>query len=155
MTTEAALKGVEIFARLNNRQIGRLARLSSRRQFAAGTQILRAGDGGVALYVIVSGRVRITHDADETGAELLLREMGPGEAFGEIALIDGGPRSADVTAVEETECVLLSRWDFSGEMRDDPDIARALLPVLCQKIRQLVDQLAQHESRTTAAKPDV
>src|SRR4051794_29105887 len=140
MTTEAALRGVEIFARLNNRQIARLSRLATRRQFAAGTQILRAGDGGVALYVIVSGRVRITQSAEETGAEVLLREMGPGESFGEIALIDGGPRSADVTAHEATECVLLSRWDFSGEIREDPDIARALLPALCQKIRWLIDQ---------------
>jgi CRP/FNR family cyclic AMP-dependent transcriptional regulator len=151
MKTEAALRGVEIFARLNNRQIARLARLATRRQFAAGTQILRAGDSGVALYVIVSGRVRITHHAEETGTDWLLREMGAGESFGEISLIDGGPRAADVTAVEDTECVLLSRWDFSGEIRDDPDIARALLPVLCQKIRLLQDQLARYETETTSS----
>jgi CRP/FNR family cyclic AMP-dependent transcriptional regulator len=155
MTTEAALRGVEIFGRLSNRQIGRLSRLATRRQFAAGTPILRSGEGGVALYVVVSGRVRITQCAEETGAEMLLREMGPGESFGEIALIDGGPRSADVTAVEDTECVMLSRWDFGGEMRDDPDIARALLPVLCQKIRLLIDQLAQDKSQTTASETQV
>jgi CRP/FNR family transcriptional regulator, cyclic AMP receptor protein len=142
---EAALRGVEIFARLNRRQLARLAKLATRREFPAGAPILRAGDSGVALYVVVSGRVRITLRSGETGMEWLLREMGPGEAFGEIALIDGGPRAADVTAAEPTECVLISRWDFSGEIRNDPDIARALLPVLCAKIRRLQDQLTRYE----------
>jgi CRP/FNR family cyclic AMP-dependent transcriptional regulator len=145
VNTEAAFRGVEIFSRLNNRQLGRLARLATRRHFPPGERILRAGDSGVALYVIVSGRVQVTHRSAETGTEWLLGEMGPGEAFGEIALIDGGPRSADVTAVEPTECILITRWDFSGEIRDDADIARALLPALCAKIRRLHEQLTTYE----------
>ena len=124
MGIEALLRAVEIFSRLNNRQIARLARLATRRQFPAATPILRRGDTGVALYVIMSGRARVTLRSEETGTEWRLRELGPGETFGEIALIDGGPRSADVTAVEPTECLLITRWDFSGEMRHDPHVRR-------------------------------
>ena len=152
-SVEAALRGVEIFAGLHSRQIGRLVRLATRQQFDTGAPILRAGDRGVALYVIVSGRVRITHRSEETGTEWLLREMGPGEAFGEIALIDGGPRAADVTAVEPTECLLITRWEFEGELRADPAIARALLPVLCAKIRRLQEQLTRYELEALSPTP--
>jgi CRP-like cAMP-binding protein len=97
------------------------------------------------LYVILSGRVAVAVPSEDGGAETPLREFVPGEVFGEIALIDGGPRSANVTAVEDTRCLLLTRWDFAGEMRHDPGIARALLPVLCAYIRVLQERLFQYE----------
>jgi CRP-like cAMP-binding protein len=93
--------------------------------------------------------VRITHPSEDAGAEHLLGEMGPGDAFGEMALIDEGPRSANVTTVEPTECLLLTRWDFGGEMSRDPAIARALLPVLCARIRGLQERLLRYEAEAT------
>jgi CRP-like cAMP-binding protein len=144
---EAALKEVEIFARLNDRQLARLARLATRREFAAGTQILHRGDTGVALYIILRGRVAVTLQPEEGQPEHSLGEMGPGASFGEMALIDGGPRSADVKALEPTECLLLTRWDFQGELRQDADIARALLPSLCARVRRLTERLGEYEPK--------
>jgi CRP-like cAMP-binding protein len=67
-----------------------------------------------------------------------------------MALIDDAPRSANVTAVEPTECLVLTRWDFNGEMKRDPEIAQALLPVLTARIRELHTRLRAYEhSRET------
>jgi CRP/FNR family transcriptional regulator, cyclic AMP receptor protein len=63
--------------------------------------------------------------------------MGPGSFFGEMGLIDDMPRSATVVAIEPTVCALLAKWDFRNELRHDPDIALALLPILCERIRDL------------------
>jgi CRP/FNR family transcriptional regulator len=149
MNIEAILQAVSIFQRMSRRQIARLARLATQRQFSAGTRILRRGETGVAMYVIVGGRVTVTLQP-EGGSERLLGTLGPGDVFGEMALIDEGPRSADVTAIEDTECLLLTRWDFAGELHQDPDIARALLPVLCARIRRLEERLIRRELEVTA-----
>jgi CRP/FNR family cyclic AMP-dependent transcriptional regulator len=144
-----ALRGVDIFKGLNDRQIAQLAKRATKRDFPAGTHILRRGDTGMALYVIESGRVAVTLESEEGGAERHLAELGPGNAFGEMELIDGEPRGADVTAIEPTRCVLLTRWDFGGEMRRDADIARALLPVMCTRIRELYQRLIRNEPGPT------
>jgi CRP/FNR family transcriptional regulator, cyclic AMP receptor protein len=149
MKIEELLQNIDIFSRLNSRQIARLAKIATRREFAAGTQILRRGDTGVALYLIVSGRVSVTLPSEETGAEIMLRDMGPGQAFGEMALIDEAPRSANVTAAEPTTCMVLTRWDFGGEMRHDPQIAQALLPVLCMRLRKAEERLIKYEPDPT------
>jgi CRP-like cAMP-binding protein len=146
MDTEAILRAVPIFSRLKGRQLARLARLATHKSFAEGTLILRRGDTGVALYIVVSGRVAARLPSEDAKPDRLLGEMGPGEAFGEMALIDDSPRSADVAAVEPTECLVLTRWDFSGEMKRDPEIAQALLPVLCRRIRELNERLSAYET---------
>lgn len=146
---DALLRAVDIFAELKDQQIARLGKLATRRAFPAGVQILRRGDSGVALYVVVSGRVAITLESEEGAREQRLGELGPGEVFGEMALLDGGPRSANVTAAEPTECLLINRWDFSGEMLRDADIARALVPVLCQRIRKLHERVLKYEPEAT------
>src|SRR5438094_62143 len=106
---EAALRGAAIFAHLNDRQIGRLAGLATLQEFPAAARIVRRGDSGMALYIIVRGRVLVTVDSEQDATVKRLGELGAGEVFGELALIDEGPRSADVTALEATECVLLTR----------------------------------------------
>src|SRR3989442_3081986 len=90
---DGLLRRVDIFAGLKDHQIAGLGKLATRRVFGAGVQILRRGDTGVALYVIVSGRGTITLDSQEGGVEQRLGELGPREAFGEKALLDRGPRS--------------------------------------------------------------
>jgi CRP-like cAMP-binding protein len=154
----AALRDVDIFKRLNDRQITQLAKRATKRDFAAGTHILSRGDTGIALYIIESGRVAVSLQSEEGGAEQRLAEFGPGSAFGEMALIDGEPREADVTAVEPTRCVLLTRWDFAGEMSRDANIARALLRVMCTRIRELHERLIRYHpepatDRSVPAKP--
>jgi CRP-like cAMP-binding protein len=140
-----ALRGVELFSGLNDRQLGRLAKRATQRRFPAGSRVLRRGDAGVALYVILTGRIVVSCPCPDTGQSWTLGELGPGQVFGEVALIDGGPRSADVDAVDVTDCLVLTRWDFGGELAQDPDLARALLPILCRRIRSLQAQLIGYQ----------
>jgi CRP-like cAMP-binding protein len=146
MKTSPSLE--EIFAtvpllhRLSSRQRARLAHLAIRRSYRPGSIIVRQGDTSMALYIVLSGAVRIELEPD-TGAPLPITELGPAGYFGEMGLIDDAPRSATVVALEPTECALLSKWDFRDELRHDPDIALALLPVLNERIRELEARLAQ------------
>ena len=104
---------------------------------------MRKGDTSMALYVVLSGAVRIDRE-DETGRRsTITSHLGSAGFFGEMGLIEDEPRSATVTAIEETECALLAKWDFQTELRSDPDIALALLPVLNARIRELDARLAR------------
>jgi CRP/FNR family cyclic AMP-dependent transcriptional regulator len=131
-----AFARVPLLSRLSNSQRAALAKLATTRQYAADSVIVRQGDTSMSFYVVLKGRVRIEQELGG-GARLPLREWGPGSFFGEMGLIDDMPRSATVVAIEPTECALLAKWDFRNELREDPDIALALLPILCQRIRDL------------------
>lgn len=138
---EEVLAQVPLLARLNARQRARLARLATTRSYPEGAVIVRQGDTSMALYVVLSGHVRIDHESD-TGS-VQVDEAQRGGFFGEMGLIGDQPRAASVSAVEPTECALLAKWDFQTELRNDPEIAIALLPVLSSRIRELDAQLAR------------
>lgn len=133
---------VPLLHRLSARQRKRLAGLATRRSYRPGSIIVRQGDTSMALYIVLSGAVRIELEP-EMGAPVRITEVGPAGYFGEMGLIDDSPRSATVVAIEPTECALLSKWDFRNELRHDPDIALALLPVLNERIRELEARLTQ------------
>jgi CRP/FNR family cyclic AMP-dependent transcriptional regulator len=138
----AALGAVPIFARLRDDQLSRLALRTTARAFAPGTVIVREGDTSMSLYVILSGSVRVDRSRPE-GGTVRVAELGVRDAFGEMGLIDDAPRSATVTAETETTCALLAKWDFQNEIREDPEIAVALLPVLTQRIRAMNERLGR------------
>jgi CRP-like cAMP-binding protein len=142
---EEVLSGVQLLARLSNRQRARLARLATTRSYEPGSVIVRQGDTSMAFYVVLSGSVRIDREA-EGGLSVQVNEAGPGGAFGEMGLIEDMPRAATVIALEPTECALLAKWDFQNELRDDPDIALALLPVLSARIRELDELVARQNA---------
>lgn len=137
---EGTFARVPLLGRLSRRQRAALARLATRRTFGEGATIVRQGDTAMTFYVILTGRVRVVRES-EGGGQLERRELGPGGFFGEMGLIDDQPRSATVIALEPTECALLARWDFQNELREDPDIALALLPVLTERVRELEARL--------------
>jgi CRP/FNR family transcriptional regulator, cyclic AMP receptor protein len=133
--------GVALLSRLSDRQRERLARLATIRSFAPGAQIVRQGDTSMSFYVVLAGAVRIDHHG-ESGGTVEVQQLGTGGAFGELGLIEDAPRGATVTATEPTTCALLAKWDFQNELREDPEIALALLPVLTARIRELNALLA-------------
>ena len=137
---------VPLLAHLNDRQRRRLADLATTRSYEAGSTIVRQGDTSMALYVVLSGHVRIDRES-EAGKSVQVDAAGHGGFFGEMGLIEDQPRAATVTAEQETECALLAKWDFQNELRTDPDIALALLPVLGARIRDLDDQLVRLHHR--------
>ena len=144
---EETLHGVDLLARLTQRQRARLARFATTRTFPEGSVIVRQGDTSMSLYVILSGSVRVAREDDGGGGSIEVEQLGAGGAFGEMGLIEDLPRAATVVAVELTTCALLAKWDFQNELRDDPEIALALLPVLTGRIRELDTMLAQSGRR--------
>jgi CRP/FNR family transcriptional regulator, cyclic AMP receptor protein len=97
------------------------------RKYARGESIFLTGDPGVNLCIIESGRVKLTLTSAELGREVALDHLGPGDMFGELALLDGEPRSADAIAIEPTRLLLLSRDDFRGFLMSHPSVAIDLL----------------------------
>ena len=89
---------------------------------------------------VLSGRVRICSNSVE-GREVVLNVIGPGEVFGEIAMIDGGERTADAFAMEETELLVLSRRDFMPVLARNPDVCMKLLELLCRRLRWTSEQM--------------
>ena len=146
LSVEAAFAKVALLSRLSDRQRSKLAADTTTRSYPAGATIVRQGDTSMSFYVVLDGRVRVEHEAEGQAGTSVLEELGPGGAFGEMGLIDDMPRAASVIAIEPTECVLLARWDFQNELREDPEIALALLPVLNARIRDLNERLARSES---------
>lgn len=139
---EGVFAEVPLLERLTARQRARLAGKATTRSYPAGSVIVRQGDTSMALYVVLSGGVRIDRES-EAGAPVQVDEAGRGGFFGEMGLIEDLPRAATVSAEEDTECALLAKWDFQNELRTDPDIALALLPVLGARIRELDEQLVR------------
>ena len=146
LPVEDALARVALLSRLSERQRQRLASRVTTRSYRKGATIVRQGDTSMSFYVVLSGRVRVEQEAGGRCGRTTLEELGPGGAFGEMGLIDDLPRAASVVAVEPTECALLARWDFQNELREDPDIALALLPVLNARIRDLDARLTRAQS---------
>jgi CRP/FNR family cyclic AMP-dependent transcriptional regulator len=151
LTVEEALARVPLLSRLSERQRERLASRVTTRSYGEGAVVVRQGDTSMSFYVVLSGRVRIDHEAEARAGSVEVAGVGPGGAFGEMGLIDDMPRAATVTAVEPTECALLARWDFQNELRDDPEIALALLPVLNATIRDLDARLARLQTASGGA----
>jgi CRP-like cAMP-binding protein len=136
---ERTLAQVPLLARLSGRQRGRLASRATTRRYRKGSIIVRQGDTSMSFYVVLAGSVRIEREGEAGGVDV--DRVRPGGFFGEMGLIDDLPRAATAIAEEETECALLAKWDFQNELRDDPDIALALLPLLTSRIRELDELL--------------
>jgi CRP/FNR family transcriptional regulator, cyclic AMP receptor protein len=132
---------VPLFHGLPPAVIEDLAARARRRRFAAGEVIFHEGDPGRSLCVLDSGRIKITA-ASEQGQEALLAVVGPGEFFGELALFDDSPRSADAVAIESTQTLNLTREDFLKVLDQYPAVARHLLAVLARTIRRLTAELS-------------
>ncbi len=131
MAHEKTLAGIPLFSRLEENDIARLAKSVVPRSYAKGATIVKEGEQAVAFYVIVSGKVDVTKNGERVG------EKRAGEPFGEMALLDGYPRSTTVIASEDTECLVMTRWDFTAELKSNPSMALSMLPELSKIIRRL------------------
>lgn len=130
MELEAQLASVPLLAGLDDRVRRRLAQIGKRRTYAAGEAIVKEGSTGTALYVILSGRVRVERGGNQVG------ELGAGDFFGELALIEDEPRSASVIAADESECLLFPAWEFRALLDEQPQIAVAIMRALIERIHR-------------------
>jgi CRP/FNR family transcriptional regulator/CRP/FNR family cyclic AMP-dependent transcriptional regulator len=134
------LKQVNIFNGLDNEEITQLTSVAKKRTFRAGEVICHRDDPGQVLYVIKEGKVKICLTSQD-GQEIVLVVFSKGEYFGEMALLDGLPRSADAVAMEKVECYTLQRSDFHNAIMKNPKIAIQVLEVLCDRIRKTDQQV--------------
>jgi len=133
---EDTLARVDLFAGLDKKDLQVLTNACQERTYKAGSTLIKQGDTGVGLYVIISGTVRITQANNPDKAEVDLGTAGPGSVLGEMALLDDLPRSATVTAVTDVTALLLPVWEFRTTLRTHPDIALRLLSVLSHRLRK-------------------
>jgi CRP/FNR family cyclic AMP-dependent transcriptional regulator len=120
---------VSLFAGLNKRQLSRLARLTEELHVAAADQLTAEGDSGDEFFVVVSGGVKVTKNGRKVAA------LGPGECFGEMSLLDDGPRSATVVTTQDTTLLAIHRGDFDRHIMSSPAVMRALLATLSRRLR--------------------
>jgi CRP/FNR family cyclic AMP-dependent transcriptional regulator len=145
MTLEA-LRSVPLFASLDDEAATELRSLLSDKTVPQNTRLFRQGDQGDAMYLIESGRVRISiHDHDKQ--ELTLAELAQGDFFGEMAIIDGRQRSADAQVIEDARFAILSREAFLSFVRSNPDVALKMLSALTDRLRRTDELLRSRVSR--------
>ena len=134
----ALLAGHSFFRSLSEDQLGELASLTHERDFSRGQMIFQKGDAGDSLMAVLAGRVKIsTVSAD--GKEVVFNIINAGEIFGEIALLDGGVRTADATPLEKSHLLILRRSDFIGFFERHTSFAVSLMEVLCERIRRTTE----------------
>jgi uncharacterized membrane protein len=145
MTLEA-LRSVPLFASLDDDAARDLRNLLSDKTVPQNTRLFRQGDKGDAMYLIESGRVRISiRDDDEQ--EVILAELAQGDFFGEMSIIDGRQRSADAKVIEDARLAILSRDAFLSFVRTSPDIALEMLSALTDRLRRTDELLRSRVSR--------
>ena len=114
---EDTLARVDLFSGLEKKDLQVLTSACQERNYKAGATLIRQGDTGVGLYVIISGTVRITQANNPDRAEVELGTAGQGSVLGEMSLLDDLPRSATVTAVDDVTALLLPIWEFRTALR--------------------------------------
>ncbi len=145
MTLEA-LRSVPLFASLDDDAARELRSLLSDKRVPQNTRLFRQGEKGDAMYLIESGRVRISiRDDDEQ--EVILAELAQGDFFGEMSLIDGRQRSADAKVIEDAQLAILSRNAFLSFVRSNPDVALEMLSALTDRLRRTDELLRSRVSR--------
>lgn len=122
------LQNVPIFSGLNERQLRHLAKDSMGREFKVGDTVVKQGEKGLGFYLLLDGHVEVRRKGRK------LATLGPGHFFGEMALFDDQPRSADVVAVEPTRCLVLSKWEFWGVAMGEPRMLRGMLGEMARRL---------------------
>jgi CRP/FNR family transcriptional regulator, cyclic AMP receptor protein len=144
LSAKALLRHNFLFRGLSEVALERVAALATRRHYPKGTVIFAQGDEGDALYGVAAGRVRISASG-AAGQEVFLNIMEPGDTFGEIAVMDGLPRTAGASALDAATLIVIKRTDFLQLLEREPALALHLLKLLCERLRwtsELVEESA-------------
>lgn len=138
MDEVAALRNVTIFASLPERVLRDVLRVCARRRFKRHEALIREGEPGETMYVVLRGRLEISRE-DRNHETVHLATRGPGDALGEMTLLDGGTRSATATASEAGEALALSREALFHLLRQSPELALEMLAGLSRRLREADD----------------
>lgn len=125
------LKEVPLFSTLNKKQLKSVKKTAKEKEFESGDKIVKEGDmSNVGFYLILDGQVEVKQ------GEKTLSKLGSGQFFGEMAVLDEKPRSADVVATMDTKCLLLTTWDFKALLKSYPGMAEKIIAELANRLRQ-------------------
>jgi CRP/FNR family transcriptional regulator, cyclic AMP receptor protein len=128
------------FSGLDDQIVERLLPHALTRKVKKGSLLFRKGDVGTKLYAVCAGAVRVSAPSDQ-GKDAVFNLIVPGEIFGEIAFLDGGPRTADAVVIEFGELMVIERRDFLPLLQDYPELALRLLKILCGRLRRTSEQV--------------
>jgi CRP-like cAMP-binding protein len=126
---EDKLARVPLFSGIKPKELKKLSKRMTERDFNEGDEITREGESGIGFFVIEDGNATVSVGGD------IVRTLGPGEHFGEVALIDSGPRSATIIAGTDLRCRGMSAWEFRPFVEEHPEVAWALLETLVARLR--------------------
>jgi len=137
---QAILRAHALFGQLGAEAISRLASYAHTKSFSSGARIFEKGDPGTSLFAVCSGTVKISNQSTG-GKDAVFNLIPVGGIFGEIALLDGQPRTADAFALTDCELMVIDRRDFVPLVSQNPEIALKLIEILCQRIRRTSEQV--------------
>jgi CRP/FNR family transcriptional regulator, cyclic AMP receptor protein len=150
MSKQAEFAGIlkmnPMFADLGADELQRISGLCHVRQLGVGEVLFRKGDSGDALFGVRRGQIRIETGASN-GSRLTLNFLGPGDLFGEVAVLDGRSHTADAAAGEPTELFVLRRVDLLSHLEREPRVAVKLIQLLCQRIRWMSERMEESVPR--------
>ena len=140
MKDRAILRKVNIFSDLRDREVDRLLEVVEEKDFAKDSVILTQDDLGDTLFIIVTGKVKIVLLSEE-GKEITLSTLRDGDFFGEMSLLDGEPRSANVVALENSSLLIIRRDDFLKQVRKSPEIALRIMVEMSKRLRRADEKI--------------
>ena len=125
----ALLQDTPIFANTSEKSLESMIKSAVEKTVSPGEKLVQEGQGGVGFYLILEGKAEVIKDGQK------LAELETGNFFGELAVIDGQPRTADVVAVTETKCWVLSQWAMKSVLDNHPEVALSMLEELARRLR--------------------
>jgi len=149
--TIALLHRVPVFSTLSPEELEHVAQVAMPRRFQAGEIVFKEGDEGSTCYVVRSGRARAVREHPD-GRSITLAHFGPGDIFGEMAMLDGDRRSATVESIDETDAVAILSADMHRLLREYPDISVKLIAALGRRLRDTNERLARQSFQTVQSR---
>jgi CRP-like cAMP-binding protein len=131
---------VPLFQGLNSRQKEHLAKRFVERKYKAGEEIVTQGKGGEGFFILIEGHADAFRTKSD-GTQLQVNAFQPTDFFGELALLDDGIRTATVSSRDEVTCLVLTRWDFLGLLKEDAEMAVSILQEMAHRFRTVLDTM--------------
>ena len=136
-TTVEMLQKTPLWSGLTEKELKVIARSFKELKYESGDVIVRKGEAGIGFYLITDGTVEVRSDGR------VLSKLGPGQFFGEMALLDGQPRSADVVALEPSRCLAMSSWSFKSIVSEHPKMALKMLQEFVRRLRMNAQNISE------------
>ncbi|MGI9557743.1 MAG: Crp/Fnr family transcriptional regulator [Solirubrobacterales bacterium] len=150
-STVGLLARVPLFSDLSDPELARISSVAVARSYPATTRVLHEGDSGDTCYVIRSGKLRVTRE-HSGGRAIALAQLGPGEMFGELAMLDGEARSASVETLTPVELLAITAADMRGLLAKNSEITIKLVAALTRRVRDVNERLAKQSFQTVPSR---